>query len=170
MSFTELAQNRYSVRKFSDKQVEQEKIDEIIKSAILSPTATNSQPFKVWVLKSDDAVKKVANATSCTFGAKLFFVIGADKNSGWVRPFDNKRFAEIDASIVATHVMLQIHDIGLGTTWVGYFEEDKLKSEFPEMEEYDIVSIFPVGYPSDDAEPAPKHSQSKPQTELIQIL
>ena len=170
MSFIDLAKERYSCRKFSDKKVEQDKIDKILEVVPVVPTAVNNQPFKVWVLNSENAIKKVSETTSCLFGSNLVFAVGGDENSSWVRPFDSKNFAEIDATIVATHLMLQIHELGLGTTWVGYFEEDKLKANFPEMSGYDIVALFPVGYPADDAEPAPKHLQSKNANELIKQI
>jgi len=170
MSFIELAKERYSCRKFSEKPVEQDKIEKIIDSAIVAPTATNSQPFKVWVIKSDEGLNKISKSTICTFGTKLIFAIGAKKDNAWVRPFDNKNFAEIDASIVATHMILQIHDLGLGTTWVGYFDEKILKEEFPEMDGYDIVALLPTGYPADDSVPAIKHSQYKSQEELVKVL
>lgn len=170
MSFIELAKDRYSCRKFSDKPVEQDLIEKIVKSAIIAPTATNAQPFKVWILSSNDAITKVSKATVCTFGAKLVFAIGAHKNSAWVRPFDNKNFGEIDASIVATHMLLQIHDLGLGSTWVGYFDDKILKNEFPQMNDYDIVALLPVGYPAKDSVPAVKHSQYKSKEELTETL
>ena len=170
MSFMDLAKERYSCRQFTDKKVEQEKIDKILDSAIIAPTATNAQPFKVWVLSSEEAIAKVSKATVCMFGTKLVFVIGAKKDSAWVRPFDDKNFAEIDASIVATHMLLQIHDLGLGTTWVGYFEDKILKEEFPEMAGYEIVALLPTGYPADDAAPSPKHVQYKSKEELTQTL
>ena len=55
MTFLELAQERYSVRTYSDKPVEREKIDLILKAAQLAPTAVNYQPFRVYVLESEGA-------------------------------------------------------------------------------------------------------------------
>ena len=59
MSFLELAKDRYSVRKFSDKPVEQEKIEQILEAAIVAPTACNNQPYKVWVIESEEALEKM---------------------------------------------------------------------------------------------------------------
>lgn len=58
MSFLELAQERYSVRSYSDKPIEQEKIDKILKAAQLAPTAVNYQPQKIYILRSAEALKK----------------------------------------------------------------------------------------------------------------
>lgn len=77
----------------------------------------------------------------------------------WVRSFDKKNFAEVDASIAATHMMLAIEDLGLGTTWVANFDAPKLKALFPEMAGYELVAVFPVGYPEEGAAPSPRHAE-----------
>ncbi|MBQ3092271.1 MAG: nitroreductase family protein [Clostridia bacterium] len=170
MDFLQLSHDRYSVRKFKDTPVEQEKIDKIIEAAMTAPTACNWQPFKVWVIQSPEAVAKVYETTPYTFGTKLFFVIGGDPKTAWTRKYDQKGFADVDATIVATQMMLEIHDLGLGTTWVGSFDEPKLKAAFPEMEGYELIAMFPTGYPADDAEPSKLHAVSKAKEELVAVL
>ena len=167
MDFLTLSRDRYSVRKLSDMPVEQEKIDLILKSAMEAPTACNWQPFKVWVIRSPEAVEKVYETTPYTFGTKLFFVIGGNSDTAWVRKYDGKSFADVDATIVATQMMLAIHELGLGTTWVGSFDEGKLKAAFPEMEGYSLIAMFPTGYPAEDAVPGKGHLNCKDKNELI---
>ena len=121
MDFLKLARERYSCRQLSDKKVEKEKLDKIIEAGILAPTATN------------EAKEKLAKANRYQFGAEVFFVVGAKEDEAWVRKFDNHNFSEVDASIVATHMMLEITELGLGTTWVGHFDAPLLQEEFPEM-------------------------------------
>ena len=169
MDFLTLAEKRFSCRKFSEKPVEQEKIDNIIKAGLLAPTAVNKQPFKIFEVKSDK-IEKLKKATPFTFNAPVFLIVGADASSSYVRQFDNKNFAQIDATIVATHMILEVQDLGLGTTWVGHFDEKILKSEFPQMEKYEIVSIFPIGYPSENAVISPMHSQSKSKADVLETL
>lgn len=170
MTFLDLAKERYSVRKFSDKKIEQEKIDKIIEAGMAAPTACNIQPVKIWVINSTEQIEKLRKATSYTFNAQTIFAIGAKKDEGWVRPFDNKTFAQIDAAIVATHMMLEIHDLGLGTTWVGYFDPQILTQEFEQMEGYDIVALFPTGYLAQDSKPSSWHYASKSLEDMTEIL
>ena len=170
MDFLKLAHERYSCRKFSNAPVEQEKIDKIIESGMIAPTAVNAQPFKIWVIESPQEVAKVAQATPFTFGTSIIFAVGAKNEGAYVRNFDGKNFAEIDASIVATQMMLEIHELGLGSTWVGHFDPAKLKELFPQMKGYEIVALFPVGYPADDAKPSDRHEASKPLEELVEVL
>ena len=170
MSFLELAEKRFSCRKFSDRPVEEDKLQQIVKAASLAPTAANRQPVKVWLLKSEEALAKVSETTAFTFGCKAVFAVGGKKEDGWVRKYDERPFADVDASIVAAHMMLAVEDLGLGTTWVGHFEVNRLKELFPEMAPYDMVALFPVGYPAEDAEPSQNHTLRKPLNELLEVL
>ena len=170
MDFLELAKKRYSCRQLSDKKVEKEKLDKIIEAGILAPTATNAPPYKIWLIESCEAKEKLAKANRYQFGAEVFFVVGAKKDEAWVRKFDNYNFADVDASIVATHMMLEIADLGLGTTWVGHFDEPLLKEEFPEMKDYELIAIFPVGYPAEDARPAERHNIRRTVEEAVAYL
>ena len=170
--FLQLAKDRYSVRKFADKAVEQEKIDKIIEAGLKAPTACNLQPFKLWVVQSEEAKQKIGKARRFSFmdTAPVLIVVGANYNEGWVRRFDGKNFADIDASIVATHIMLAVHDLGLGTTWIGHFDEKILKEEFEEMKDYSLIAIFPIGYIADDCVPAQGHFEFKDYAKTVKKL
>ena len=76
--FLELAAQRYSCRKFSDKPVEDEKIKKILQAATLAPTAKNGQPQYIIVVKSDEMRKKMKEASPCTFDAPVIFVMCGD--------------------------------------------------------------------------------------------
>ena len=170
MTFNDLARKRYSCRKLAAKPVEQEKLDAIIEAGILAPTAVNKQPFRIWVAKSPDAVKAIHEVTPYTFGAEVFLIVGAKREEAWVRPADNVNFADVDATIVATHMMLAIEDQGLATTWVGYFDAPKLQELIPELAGFDLVAIFPVGYADSSASPSPMHAKRKSTEELVKCL
>ena len=170
MDFLELAKERFSCRKFSNKAVEQEKINKILQAGLLSPTAMNKQPFKFFEINSNESIEKLKKATPFTFGATEFLVVGADKNNCYVRSFDSKNFAETDAVIVATHMILEVQNLGLGTTWVGHFDEKILKNEFPQMKDYSIVAIFPIGYPAEDVQIADYHYKSKDLKDVLEVL
>ena len=170
--FIQLAADRFSVRGFADREVEAEKIERIVEAALRSPTACNLQPYRIWIARSGGAREKVLGAVPFPFahGAKAIIVVGANPKEGWVRKFDGKNFADIDASIVATHIMLAAHDTGLGTTWIGHFDEKILKEEFAEMRDCDLIAIFPVGYIADDCGAARGHAEKKPRAALVSEL
>lgn len=168
MSFEALARARYSCRKFKDVPVEPEKLEKILEIAAAAPTAKNLQPVRLWVLQSPEALEKANRTTACGFGAPVIIAVGGKKEDGWTRPFDGRPFADVDAAIVGTHIMLAATDLGLGSTWVGWFDNVKLAELFPEMRGWDLVALFPIGYP--DADPAPKHTLRKPTEELVERL
>lgn len=170
MDFNTVIRQRYSCRSLSDRPVEQEKLDKIIAAARLAPTAVNRQPYRIFLMQSDDAVQAMQQVTTCTFGAGTFLVVGAKPQDAWVREFDGKNFAEVDGAIVATHMMLEIENQGLSTTWVGYFDAPKLQALYPQMAGYSLIAVFPVGYAAADGGPSPRHEQRRDAADSVTVL
>lgn len=168
--FLSLARERYSLRSFAKKPVDFDDIDELIAAAQSAPTARNAQAWHLWVAREADAREKVYSTTPYHFNAPLMLVLGVLLEDAYVRHFDQTNFAEVDGGIVGAHIMLTAHDLGLGTTWVGHFDQAKLKSLFPEMEPYQLIALFPVGYPAVDAAPSPLHAKTKPVSDLVTRL
>lgn len=168
--FLQLARDRYSCRAFSDAPVEAEKIQALVDAAVCAPTAVDKQPWHLWVVESPEAVERLSALTRFGFGARVILVLGALADEAWVRKYDGRNFADVDASIVGTHVMLAAHDLGLGTTWVGHFDAPAVKEAFPEMAPYDLVALFPLGYPAEGDEPAAMHFKRRPEGELVSRL
>lgn len=169
MSFLELAEKRYSVRKFSGKPVEKEKIDLILEAGRLAPTATNCQCQRILVIESPEAVEKLKNCTPCHYNAPAAFLVCCDEQKDWTREADGVKSGVIDASIVATHMMLAATDIGLGSTWVMVFNAEALKNTFKIPEGIVPVALLPVGYPASDSEPSPAHFSRKPINETVRF-
>lgn len=167
MDFLKLAQERYSCRKLTDKAIEPEKIERILQAAIAAPTAKNNQPYRIWKIATPESMAKVKKATSFTFGAGMALVVGVKKSEAFVRPFDDLNYAEIDGAIVGTHLMLAVKAEGLDTTWVGMFDAFKLQSEFNEMQGYELIAIFPIGYAAEDAKPSSRHSERRDISKVV---
>ena len=166
MDFLELAEERYSCRSFLDKEVEQEKIDSILKSAKLAPTACNLQPQRILVLTEKEQLSKLEQCTKFGWNAPVIMIICYDKNISWKRRYDGHDEGIVDASIVTTHMMLEIQSLGLGTTWIGSFDPAKVKEVYNIPESYEIISILPIGYPSENAKPSDMHFNRKEIEEI----
>lgn len=166
MDFLELAKNRYSCRYFSNKKVEQEKIDKILEAARLAPTGRNSQSQRILVLTDETELGKLSGCTPYGWNAPLVFVICYDKNESWRRSADNFEGASQDICIVTTHMMLEVADLGLGSTWVGAFDPVQAKKIYNIPENYELAAILPVGYPSEETHPSKLHSDRKPIEEF----
>lgn len=171
MEFLELAKERYAVRAFRDTPVEDEKLALILEAAKLAPTACNNQPQKIYVVKSEEKRKALAEITPCTFAAPVIFVIGYDnERSAKGMIYDGHDFGDTDAAIVCTHMMLEAKQLGLGSCWVGYFNEQKVKAALGLPENVRVRDLLPVGYPADGAMPAPLHTKYREMGDMVQEL
>lgn len=167
MDFLELAQNRYSCRSFLEKTVEQEKLDLILEAGRVAPTARNIQPQKILVLTDKSELSKLAECTKYGWNAPVILVVCYDKDIVYHRQYDDMDFGYIDTSIVTTQMMLEIQNLGLGTTWIGAFDPIKVRSAYNIPENYEIVALLPVGYPGEDAHPSKLHEDRKPIEETV---
>lgn len=166
MDFLKLAKDRYSCRYFSEKEVEQEKIDKILEAARLAPTGRNSQSQRILVLTDKEELSKLGGCTPYGWNAPLVFLICYDKNESWKRSSDNFDGGMQDICIVTTHMMLEVTDLGLGSTWVGAFDSVKAREIYNVPHNYEIAAILPVGYPSEEAHPSRLHENRKPVDEI----
>lgn len=161
MDFLDLVKQRYSVRKFSDKPIEREKLERILEAGNAAPTACNRQPQRIMVINSEEAVNKLRKCTECHFNAPSALLVCYDRNDCWIRGYDGKSSGDIDASIVATHMMLAAQEIGIGTTWVMHFIPEAMRAEFEIPPNIEPVALLVMGYPAQDAKPFPGHFESK---------
>lgn len=167
MSFSELAKNRFSVRNFKDISVNQADIDKILEAGYVAPTACNLQPQQILVINSEDGLKNLRKCTECHFNAPLAFIISYDNLRCWTRVYDGKGSGVIDASIVATQMMLQATELGIGSTWVMYFIPEAIKEEFKFPDSLEPVALLVMGYPLDGVEPTAAHFKTKEMREMV---
>lgn len=167
MDFAQLSKERYSVRKFQLKKVEKELLEQVICAGRVAPTACNNQPQKVYVLETEEALENLKKCTPCHFDAPAALLVCYDKKLSWKRSFDGEDSGWVDASIVTTHMMLQAHELGLGTTWVMYFDPAAVIRKFTLPENIIPVAILPIGYPAKDAEPSTNHFKLREEAETV---
>ena len=157
MDFNTVIQNRYSCRAFAARTVEQEKVDRILEAGRIAPTAVNKQPVHVWAVTNPETLEAIKGVTRSNYGAPLLLVVGCRPADAWVRRYDGKNGAEVDAAIVSTYLMLAAENEGLSTLWVGSFDPSGLARLLPGTEGYELVAMINVGYPSEDSAPSAMH-------------
>ncbi|MDR1018715.1 MAG: nitroreductase family protein [Lachnospiraceae bacterium] len=160
-SFLDLAKERYSVRKYSEKKIPSELLDKVLEAGKLAPTACNNQPQKIMVIDTPEGFEKLKKSTPYTFGAPAMLIICYDKDEAWESPFNGQTSGYVDASIVTTHMILEATELGFGTCWVMYFDPAVLSKEFNLSENLVPVALLPIGYPAEDAKPAKMHEDRK---------
>lgn len=161
MTFMDLAFKRRSVRRFASKPVSKENILKCIEAARLAPSACNSQPWH-FIVVDDPGLKarvsdrifsglysmnkfaKEAPVLVAVVSEKMKFLasVGAQ-----VR---DTRYYLMDIGIACEHLVLQAQELGIGTCWMGWFDEKALKEELkiPKNKKIDIV--IALGYPAED--------------------
>lgn len=168
--FLTLAKNRFSVREFSARKVEDEVIEQILTAGQVAPTACNRQPQRIFVLQSDDALARLRKCTMSHFNAPLALLVCYDKTECWQREYDGKPSGDIDASIVCTHMMLEAAQLGVGSTWVMHYIPEAVREEFALPEQLESTAILVMGYAKDGISPAPMHAKNKPLDETVRFL
>ncbi len=161
MEFSQLLKDRYSVRKFEPTPVTKEEIERILEMVKDVPTACNNQPQRYLVLMTKESMEKLAQCTRYTFNAPCAIVVCQNAAEAWVNSYDNEGKGDIDAAIVATYLMLAIHDQGLGACWVGSFDAKKASELFNIPDHVKPVAVFPLGHPAKDSTPISKHFERK---------
>jgi Nitroreductase len=172
---------RYTVRSYSDKKLEQEKLDKILEAGRWAPTAVNYQPQRIMVLNNDETLLKVKEFTtfgykeeyakltkecvneektkiSYHYNARTALLVCYDKEVCWKHPENGASSGEVDATIVTTHMMLEAAAIGVGSSWISYFDKEKAKRLLDLPENIEPLVLLLLGYPSGESEPNNKMS------------
>ena len=167
MDFAALSAARYSLRKFSTQPVEPEKLNLILEAGRNAPTAHNNQPQRILVIDAPESLEKLRRCTKCHFDAPAALLVCHDREACWKRPYDGKLSGDIDASIVATHMMLAAAALGVGTTWVMHFIPEAVRQEFSLPERLEPTALLVMGYPAGDAAPYPGHLTRRELEETV---
>ncbi len=150
MKFLDLANKRYSVRNYSDRPVEKEKINTVLEAARLAPSAVNYQPRHFVVATDEKLRSELAQAYAREWFRKAPVIIVAlgDHNKAWRRR-DGKSHCNIDVAIAVDHLTLAAASLGLGTCWVCAFDAQKVHSSLGLPSHLEAVALIPLGYPAD---------------------
>ena len=88
-------------------------------------------------------------------------------SESWIRPYDRALSAPVDGAIVTTHMMLEAHNIGVGSCWVMHFNPSAIKEEFNIPDGIEPLAILMLGYPDDSAEPYAFHNKFKDPEKIV---
>lgn len=168
MDFETVIKNRTATRKFKRDKVENSKIAKILNAGKLAPTAKNLQPQKIYVIESEEALSKIDKVTPCRYGAPICLLICSDKNIAWKN--NDYSSYEADTAIVATHMLLEATNLGLGNIWVRYFDIAEVQKEFDLPSNIVPICLMPLGYASDDYKESPLHNQRRELIETTTYL
>ena len=170
MEFNKVLETRYSVRDFKPTPVEEDKVEAILNAVRLAPTAKNSQPHKIFVAKSEEALAKMDLVTPNRYGAPLAYLICGDNERACILKSNGRNFMEVDVTIVQSFMMMKATELGLGTCWIGRFNEAAAHEVFDIPANHILFGIMLIGYPSDESLPSKMHGERLSPEEFTTIL
>lgn len=161
-------ETRRSIRKYAAKLVDDEKFNELLESARLAPSGSNTQPWHFIVVKSEATRQKLAEVShnqTWMLSAPVFIVcvgdvrtriddkdIYVDENS----PEEEVKQTIRDTAIAVEHIMLNADNLGLGTCWVGWFRQKDIRPVLNIPSDKYVVGVITVGYPDEAPSPRPR--------------
>jgi len=155
---------RRSVRSYQDRPIEEEKLRAVLEAARSAPSARNMQEWRFVVVKDAATRQKLAKAAKDqAFVAQAPVTIAACATApDYIMSCGNPS-SLIDLAIAVDHMTLKAVEEGLGTCWIGAFEQQEVKGILSIPNNVNIVALLPIGYPAD--QPSPK--SRKPLTEIV---
>lgn len=179
MDLFEAIKTRRSVRSFTEQPVEEERLEMILEAVRMAPSWANMQCWRLVVVKDSSTKKKISElsyvesffapkgyktnpAMKALAEAPVVIVACADPNKSgelW-----GQSFYTVDMGIASQNLMLAAHALGLGSVYVGVYQEDELKNLLDIPPNIRVVGLFPVGYPKEVKKEGPPR---KPVSEFV---
>ncbi len=160
--FFETVRHRHSVRKYQTKSaIEKGKLHAVLEMACAAPSAGDLQAYQITIIDDQatrDALREAAHGQAFISEAPICLVFSAEPNRS-AKTFGERGaslYAIQDATIAATYAQLAIVAAGMGSTWVGDFDEHAVKTTLNISDEYQPIAILSVGYPAELPEPTPR--------------
>ncbi|MDW8033454.1 MAG: nitroreductase family protein [Nitrososphaerota archaeon] len=165
MNVFEVIEKRRSIRKYLEKNVEKDKILRILEAARLAPSAANRQPWDFIVVTDPEVKKKLGAAYPRDWfvNAPIIIIACATPAKAWTRR-DGEEYWKVDVAIAMENLVLAAWEEGLGTCWIGAFDEQEVKKVLGIPQEVRVVAMTPLGYPAEDKGPV---VDRKPLYEIV---
>ena len=157
MNVMEANRTRRSIRSYQNKLMEPEKLELILEAARLAPSADNRQEWRFIVVRNQDTREKLMKAAlNQGFIAEAPVVIAACAETDfYVMPCGQLSYP-IDVAIAIEHMILKAVEEGLGTCWIGGFNENKVKEILNIPDYIKVVELLALGYQKDIPPASPR--------------
>lgn len=166
MEFSKLIEERRSIRAYQQRDVEAEKLRQILHAANRAPSAGDLQAYHIVVVRDAKAKGALAGAAydqRFVGEAPIVLVFVASPSLSAVRYGSRGRalYCLQDATIACAYAQLAAHDLGLGACWVGAFREKTVGEIVGSRADEVPVALLPIGYPAERPEPTPRRSPAE---------
>ena len=164
MELFDAIRTRKSVRSWSDQEVSDQLLHQVIDMARLAPSAKNLQDWHVVIARDPEVRRKIGEAASQPFvgQAPAVLAVCGDTSSG-VMSCGVDRWV-VDTTILIDHIVLCATALGLGTCWIGHFSQDRTRAVLSIPESWEVIELLPIGFPADSSE---RRKTRKPAREIV---
>jgi nitroreductase len=163
----EAIRKRRSIRKYEETPVSDEALDQVLESVRYAASWANKQGWHVLVVKDAGTREKLSAALEGNPGAKAVaqapVLIAVCMDPGASGSLPGREYYMTDAGILMDHLMLEAADLGLGTVFIGMFDEEKVREVLGVPAEFKIVGLTPLGVPA-------KIPGERPRVELADVV
>jgi nitroreductase len=152
MDVMDAIKTRKSVRAFLTRPVEDEKLDAVLEAARLAPSASNRQEWRFVIVREPETRKKLAAIAGgqAFVGEAPVLIVACAETDGHVMRCGQLSYP-IDVAIALDHMSLVAVELGMGSCWIGLFDEKKVKEILHIPDAIRVVELMPLGYPADPA-------------------
>jgi len=159
MDVFEAIKQRRSVRSYRDREVEEEKLRQVLEAGRLAPSASNRQEWKFVAVRDPDLRGKlVAAAHGQRFvGEAPVVIVACAVQSDHLMPCGHPSHL-VDVAIAIDHMTLAARELGLGTCWIGAFDQDGVRRILGIPKHVQVIELLPLGYPTSWPSPTSRKS------------
>ncbi len=168
MEVFEAIKGRRSISAFKEENVAEETIKSLIEAAVCAPSAGNIQPWEFIIVRESETKKKLSKASlnqRFLEEAPVLIIVCANeiKSARGYGKRGSTLYCIQDTAAATQNIHLAAFSLGLGTCWVGAFDENEAREILHMPEGIRPVAIVPVGYPNEKPEPRKR----KPMSEIV---
>lgn len=152
MSILEVIRQRKSIRRYKPDPFPDDVLNRVLEAARLAPSGKNLQPWRFIVVKNQERKEQLARASVGQYfmaGAPVIIVACGNPENCYTKLGRYMKSWPVDVTIALEHLILQAHEEGLGTCWIGAFEEGEVKSILGVPEDWKVLALTPLGYPAE---------------------
>ncbi len=161
MEFFEVIENRRSVRLYRRAKLDVEKLQAILDAVRLAPSAGDLQAFRIAVVEDAETKSALAAAAHgqgfiAEASAVLVFLADPGRSAAKYEKRGHLLFALQDATIAAAYAQLAATALGLGSCWVGAFDDTAVGRALRASNELRPIALLPIGEPAETPERTPR--------------
>ena len=150
MGVFDTIKDRRSIRTYKGERIPKDKLDKLLETARLAPSAANRQNWKFVVIENEQIKNQLVTACNnqAFVGTSSHVIAGIGDSA--------QKWHQVDLAIALEHIVLEAVELGLGTCWIGAFNEDEVKKILKIPQDKKVVALLTVGVPAESPAARPR--------------